>query len=271
MKPQHPFFLILLIFFSVSTLFAAFERKGTGASQIGLSLAGSASFNTSFSSFINPALVGKEKESVGLFYQNYFGLRELNQISLHTRFSINSWPIGIGISRFGNKLYSETELVVASAYKINDDLIIGAGSSIYFLEIKNYNSSFTVGLSLSLLYSISPQLNIAMVVNNFNEPQIGSAKETIPLSGTLGIMYAPINQVELLFDVYKEDFFDFEYRMAARITVINGINMLLGFRENINSFSAGLEYRTEGYSIKYAIDIHPIINVSHALGFNYAF
>ncbi len=265
----------LLIFwitvFLSSNLMASFEQKGTGASQIGLSLAGLASFNNNFQSFSNPSLIDAADQSVSLFYKNHFGIKDLNQASLHSRFSFNSWPIGFGISRFGNKLYSETQLIIATSYAINENIIVGASSSIYFLEIKNYNNDWTYGFLLSVLYTLSTQINIAAVINNFNEPQIGSTKETLPMYGTIGIMYSPIQEIELLFDIYKEDLFDFEYRIGTRINAVAGINILAGFQENINSFSTGLEYIADSYSIKYGVDIHPILNASHAVGIRYAF
>ena len=254
-----------------SNLVASFEQKGTGVSQVGLSLAGVASTNSEFQSFLNPALLDSGNRSISLFYKNHFGISNLNQISLHSQFSIQSQTVGLGISRFGNKLYSETQLTFASSYAIEENIIIGARSSIYFLEIKNYNSDWTYGFSLSLLYSISEQLNIAAVINNFNEPDIGSANETLPVSGTVGMMFSPVQDIEILFDVYKEDLYDIEYRIGTRVNVTNGINIILGFQEEVNSFSTGLEYLTDSYSIKYGVDVHPVLNMSHALGFNYNF
>lgn len=271
MKTLYCLYIFGASVFLSSNLLASFEQKATGVSHIGLSLAGIASLSGDFQSFINPSLIGTDGKSISLFYKNHFGIKDLNQISLHGQFSIQSWPVGLGVSRFGNKLYSETQLTLASSYAIDEDVIVGASSSIYFLEIKNYSNDWTFGFSLAILYTINSSINIAAVINNLNEPEIGSAKEALPVSGTIGIMYSPLRDIELLFDVYKEDLFDFEYRVGARINVINSINILFGFREEINSFSTGLEYITDGYSIKYGVDIHPVLNVSHALGFSYAF
>jgi len=262
---------IISLFLLFSNLVASFEQKGLGVSQVGLSLAGVASANCDFHSFLNPSFIDPDNNSISLFYRNHYGMKEIRQVSLHGQFSIFSWPVGMGISQFGNKLYSETQFTLASSYAINENIIIGVSSSFYFLEIKNYNSDWTYGFSLSALYSINNQLNIAAVINNFNEPQIGSAKEALPVSGTVGIIFSPIRNIELLFDVYKEDFYAFEYRSGARINVVNSINIILGFRNEVNSFSAGFEYVTNSYSLKYGVDVHPVLNVSNALGFNYAF
>jgi len=65
--------------------------------------------------------------------------------------------------------------------------------------------------------------------------------------------------------------YEFEYRFAVKIEVIKNLNILAGLRGEINNFSSGLEFTTETYSIIYAIDVHPVLNISHALGFGYTF
>ncbi|KAA3610161.1 MAG: hypothetical protein D8M58_06980 [Calditrichaeota bacterium] len=271
MKTTHCLSFCVVIFLMVSDLLASFEPKAAGVSQTSLSLAGVASLYNNFQSFINPSLLDSTNQSVSFFYKNHYGIKDLNQISLHGEFLANSWPVGFGISRYGNKLYSETQLTFATSYSLSDDIKIGSSSSFYFLNIKNYNSDWTYGFSLSFLYTLSSQINIAAVIQNFNEPKIGSTNEGLPVSATIGLMYSPIPEVELLADAYKEDYFDFEYRIGARINIIKEVGLLIGFRENINSFSTGLEYSASVYSIKYGIDIHPVLNLSHALGLNYAF
>ena len=175
------------------------------------------------------------------------------------------------MSRFGNKLYSETQVTFASSLIVDENIHLGFSSSLYFLEIKNYNSNWTYGFAFSLLYHINDKINIAAIINNFNEPEIGLVQEALPVSGTIGIMFSAHENVELLFDVYKEDLYDFEYRTGTRINVVNEINIVIGFQNQINSFSTGFEYMTKKYSIKYGVDIHPVLNASHALGLSYAF
>ena len=70
-------------------------------------------------------------------------------------------------------------------------------------------------------------------------------------------------------DVFKEEFFDFDYCVGARIILFPDINLLAGVQNSINSFSLGLELNQNSYAIKYSVDIHPVLNTSHSIGIRY--
>jgi hypothetical protein len=263
---------LLILLAIINPLLASFENKGLGANFMALSLSGIASRSLNFTASLNPAMLHfQQNTKISLFYRNYYGIPDLNQMSIHGTLRIRGLPIGVAFNRFGNKLYGESQLIVGSAYALDDRVIIGLNSSVYFLDIKNYNSAWTYGFSLAALYLINETFTVTAKIENINEPKIGSAKESLPMTGTLGFSVQAVDDVELMVDIYKEDRYDFEYRFAARINVINRFNFMIGFRENINSFSTGIEYATEKYSFTYGADIHPTLNISHGLGMSYAF
>lgn len=267
---MKPIYILVAVTLLLSNLYASFEKKGRGASNIGLSMSGIASQSPDFAVFINPSQING-KPAVDLFYRNYFGLKELNQIAINTEFSLFNQPIGFGITRYGNKLYSETEFTFGSSYLLDNSIILGFSVSGYNLEIQSYGSALSFGFNFSILYILNDQLRIAGAISNINEPDLGDSGEKIPITGILGISYSPIQQVEILMDSFKEDYFDFAYRFGARINVISNINILTGFQDDINSFSAGLELIQNSYAIKYSVDIHPVLSASHAIGFKYVF
>jgi len=259
---------LLLITFLFSAANASFERQGIGASNIGLSLSGIASRYPDFSTLTNPALISGNP-IVDFFYRNYFGLEELNQIAVNSEFMLMEQAIGLGIMRYGNKLYSETEITLASSILLDPTFYMGLNMNNYFFKIKNYGNAFSIGFGIALFYQLNKQLRFAGIINNINEPEIGSSNEKIPVSGILGFSYSPVTEVEILMDSYKEEYHDFAYRIGTRVVVLAGINLLAGFQNSINSFSLGMEFNQNSYAIKYSVDIHPVLNVSHALGFKY--
>ena len=264
--------ILILSLLILSPLQASFEQKGLGANHLALSLAGIASTSTDFAAYLNPALLTMQPSNkASFFYRNYYGMKDINQIALDGSFKLFDMPMGICVNRFGNKLYGETTITASTAYKIDENVSLGIGSSFYFLEIQNYNQAWTFGISIAALYVLNDQLTLATVITNINEPTIGEVKETLPLSAVLGISFKPLKEVELLVDIFKEDRYDFGYRFATRINVLKRINILGGIREQINSFSAGLEYETENYSVSYGADIHPELDISHAIGITYVF
>lgn len=261
------FFLILLF---CTSLFGAFEKKGVGASTVALSLSGVASEEPSFAVFNNVALISNSFSSE-MFYRNYYGISGYDLSSIAVSGQLFSLPISMGITRYGTKLFSETELALGVAYELNKNVLIGASTNVYFLNIKNHGNASTLGFSFSMIYILSEQLRIGGLLSNLNEPVIGEVNETLPVSGTIGIAFKPVKQVELLLDVYKEDYHEFDYRVGARIHVMEYFHLLTGFQNSINSFSAGIEFNMDWYSVSYAIDIHPTLSASNAIGFNYVF
>lgn len=263
------FFLIILILLN-SPIYAAFEKTGNGAGNIGLSLSGVASKTPDFDVFTNPALIRGQNE-VSLYYINYYNIKELKQMAINTEFKLFNQPFGLGIMHYGNKIYSETEIIAATSYALHKNIIAGISSNLYYLNIQNYGNAFSFSFNFSILYILNDQFRLAGIINDINEPKLGSSGEQIPLSATFGFSYSPISDIEILVDTFKEDYFDFAYRFGTRIKAISNINILAGFQNKINRFSAGVEINQDKYSIIYSIDIHPVINTSHAIGFKYAF
>jgi hypothetical protein len=265
------FIRLLEINIILSTLcFGSFEKTGIGAASVGLSLSGAASSFNTFSIFSNPAGM-LPANKLDLFYRNHFGIKGFDQMALAVVTPFFQTPVGFGLLRNGNNIYSETEIITGLTHWFSEKVSAAFSFSFYHLEIKNYGNAATFGLSISFLYKINDQINIAAVATNINEPAIGEAKQSIPASGLIAISYKPLRDVEILIDTYKEDFYDFEYRIGSRIKAVEFLNFLCGFQQNLNSFSAGLEFINSGYGLFYAIDIHPVLNVSQALGFSYEF
>lgn len=258
--------VFILIFVLISFSCAAFEKKSIGARQVALSGAGNASITMDYAALINPAILAYQNQyQINMFYKNYYGIKDLNHFAIHANLGF----VGIGITNFGNRLYSETEFAFGSAYKISESFSVGLSSIIYFLEIKNYSGATAWGLNTSLIYKISDQILFSSTFSNITEANIGEAKEAIPTSIVFGISYNLVKSTELFLDVVKNDRTDFEYRLAARLNFLKSLFLLTGIREAINSFSLGMEYFSDNFSVKYALDIHPTLNASHAIGINY--
>ena len=105
-----PLILVLMISIMLySESSASFEHREQGCEYLSTGSGGIASRITSFAVFNNPAkLAILDNANINLFYRNYYGLKEINQISLTNHFRINSLPVGLGITTYGNKLYRET-------------------------------------------------------------------------------------------------------------------------------------------------------------------
>jgi hypothetical protein len=251
---------------------ASFENKDQGSAYIASGSSGIASQNDAFAVFNNPAKIGLSgNANINLFYRNYYGLKEINQISLANHFRFYNLPLGLGISTYGNKLYRETELRSGMAFELIQEIHMGVSFNLYHLDIKNYGSAMGWGFDLALVKDIRYDLTMAFVVSNLNEPKIGSSAERIPAHFGFGLAYHPIKSMDLSFDIIKDDQFDFDYRFGVQYNLNQWLSFMCGFQDLVNSVSAGLKISNDNYNLNYAFQYHPYLGVSNSMSMGYAF
>lgn len=251
---------------------ASFEQKDQGCDYLGCGSSGIALGNASFAVFINPAdIATSQKDNLSLFYRNFYGIKEINQISLANHFLLFKLPLGLGISAFGNKLYRETELRAAVAFKLINKIKMGVSLNLYHLNIKNYGTDLSWGFDIAFMKDITKNITTAFVVSNLNEPGIGTAKENIPARYAFGFAYRPLKIAALCFDIIKDDDFDFDYRFGIRYDLGDRFSFSCGFRDLVNSYSAGLKISNDNYNLNYAFQYHPDLGGSNSLSLGYAF
>jgi len=267
--------LIFLLIGSIlfcSRSIASFEHKDQGSGQTASGSCGVASRDDAFAVFINPAKIGLSGDAgINLFYCNYFGIKEINQISLANHFRVYNWPLGLGISAFGNKLYRETELRAGLALEVIKHIRLGVSLNLYHLAIESYGSAISWGFDLALMKKINDEITMAIVVSNLNEPKISVADERIPAHFGIGLSYFPVTDMALNFDIIKDDHFDFDYRFGIQYKANQWLSLLCGFRDLVNSFSAGLKISNKNYNLNYAFQYHPRLGGSNSMSIGYVF
>ena len=263
-------FIIGFVFYSESI--ASFEYKDHGSETVAAGSCGIALYNNAFAIFNNPAKIGLSgRPGMNLFYRNYYGLKDINQMSLASQFNIFNLPLGLGISTFGNKLYRETELRVGSSIEVIQQIRFGLSLNLYYLDIKNYGSAMCWGFDLAVMKQIGDEISVAFVVSNLNEPKINSADERIPTHFGFGLAYHPTQVVDVSLDIVKDDQFDFDYRFGIQYNANQWLSILCGFRDLVNSVSAGLKISNDNYNLNYAFQYHPQLGGSNSMSVGYAF
>ena len=272
MSRMHLTFIVIICFIFYSESIASFEHKDQGSEYIACGSSGIALYNDAFAVFNNPAKIGLSGNAgINLFYINYYGLKEINQISLANQFRFYGLPLGMGISTFGNKLYRETELRTGVTFEVIQQIRLGVSLNLYHLDIENYGSSMCWGLDLALMKNISNELTMAFVVSNLNEPKIGSVAERIPAHFGFGLAYHPITYMDLNLDIIKDDEFDFDYRFGIQYHLNQWFSVICGFRDLVNSVSAGFKISNDNYNLNYAFQYHPQLGGSNSMSLGYVF
>ncbi len=269
---KQVFIALIFLLFLCASVRAAFEPKGYGTTFIASGYSGIASDNAAFALFINPAKLALiPSPGIDLFYRNFYQLADLSQITFSSVIPVWGAPLGFGISRFGNKLYAETDLRVAAAWRIWQPFILAASANIYHLQIKRYGSAVSFGFCLAFNYKVNADFSTAFLISNLNEPRIGAARERLPVYASLGFCYRFFDQLSANLDIVQEEGRPFDYRFGIRYRVQPWFRVMGGFRDIVNSFTTGFDVNYASLRVGYALEYHPILGVSHSISTSYAF
>lgn len=265
-------FIFLIVLFLCTSVYAAFEKKGAGVQFISNGSAGIADSSLAFALFNNPAQVARQDGlQINAFMRNFYQIKDLNQINFHTGFRIGKIAFAAGVQRYGNNLYSETEIRIGASYILFKALAVGFSLNYYALHIKRYFDAGSLGMDLGVQYSINRQFSLGCLLSNFNEPQIGTVKERLPRQITLGFCYYPINSLSLMLDIVKEDKFDFDYRFGIHCRINKWLAINCGFMELADTFTTGFLLAVSRFRGGYALEYHQILNLSHSFEVQYGF
>ncbi|MBN2424211.1 MAG: hypothetical protein JXB44_04230 [Calditrichaceae bacterium] len=263
---------ILLWLFSYSLLFGAFERKGAGVAFLAGGGSGITYPEITFALFNNPALIGADSaRCVNAFFRNFYQIPGLNQYNLHTEFHLWKFPLAVGLQRYGNNLYAETEIRTGMSYSFSEKLLIGISLNLYALHIERYLDCQTFSFDLGLSYNLSDEISVGAVAANLTEPKISPAQERLPGNFALGLSYTPLNTMSILMDIVKEDKFDFDYRFGIHYRVNEWLTIRSGLRETTNLLTAGLSLEIKKFKCGYALEYHPKLNLCHGFEIQYLF
>lgn len=248
------------------SLFASFETHGHTAIQLGLSFSGIASQKSPW------LVLGKSlngNTNITLSYRNYYSIKSFGHALLHSRFKVSSIPLNAQITQYGNNLYKEINSTFSVVYPIHANLDLGLFYHFYHVDIKKYNAYAAHAVSLSMHYQPLPALGVAIFVQNLNAPTL--ANEKIAFKTQAGVAYLLSERIEIMVDLYKEAYWETEYRIATQILVTEQLFLLAGLRTQVESFSAGFEYKTSLFKLAYAVEMHPLLNLSQAMTVTYFF
>ncbi len=265
------FKMILFLLLLSQTIRASFEPGRLPPAYLALGSSGIASTRTQLFN-INPALAASGSQNeLFLQYRNFYNISQLNEFGLSLTSHLKGLPIGLFISQFGEKNYREQQAALVLALTFYQRLSVGFLFHNYFLQIKNYGSYYSYGLTAAFHLRIFPWLNMAAVFGNFNEPKLSGQRKDIPVYFVHGLQLQLMPGAELTFDLFKQDGFDFDYRAGLSYQFNQMFTLLAGFRQQVHTFSFGIIFKRKFVSISYALEVHPQLGASNAIAVGYSF
>jgi hypothetical protein len=264
MKYNFKYFIIFL--FIGFSLFASFEKREAGAREQSLGNSVVALNNTPFALLYNPANIQSAASfNVYTGYRNFYGLPGIYQADIVANTSIYGIGSAFAVSKYGNDLYSEMEISAGGSYNIAENLSLGLSLQGYFLSIKNYGDAQSFGLNLGVQYDYLETLSIGAFVTNVNNPKIGSVKEELPQTFSLGLKYNMMERATLFFELFRDVKHDQDYRGGFEYEPYDNMFLRIGVMDNTNSYSFGVGSSFRFLHFDYALIDHSVLGISHAI------
>ncbi len=235
-----------------------------GARNAALGNATSALYDNNWGLFSNPATIHAKELQVGFYGLRNYGIHELTDISSLVTVPVSFGTTSLGLFRFGDDLYSETNLNVG--FKASWDFI-HAGIAVQYRHIsfgQDYGSGGALSLNLGLLNQISDKIWLGAKVRNLTRASFDfeDSNEALPQDISIGVGYQLEDEALFLFDVYKDVRFPVNYRMGIEISVIENVIGRVGATYDPVIYTFGLGYEVENWLINLVVQQHQILGAS---------
>jgi hypothetical protein len=255
---------IILLLFSIQSLFAGFEQSGASARAKALAGAYTGISDDAWAIFYNVGgLTQLHNDEVSFFYApQLFGLSELSTGIGAAAFRTSFGTIGFGVRKYGYDLYREISGTLSYATNVSG---ISAGVSINYqtVSISRYGSAHTISIDIGTLVPISQHIRWGVSAKNINAATIGGAREKLPQTFAAGVLYSPLTDLFLSVDFNTETGFDPSTRFGFEYNIIDAIALRAGYTEVPSEITGGLGVRYSRFRFDYAVVSHQDLGWTH--------
>ncbi|MGM0589720.1 MAG: hypothetical protein ACQETE_14955 [Bacteroidota bacterium] len=237
-----------------------------GARSLGMAQSAAALNNNAWAVFANPASI-EETHTRGSFYGvRYYGFSEITDMAASISHPISEkWGVvSMGFHRYGFDLFQEQHIRLGYAHRWKK-LRAGVGLNYAHMRIENYGSAGTVGLDLGLMGEITENLTVGSHITNINRAKLGEAEEELPRILTIGVTYEPGSSVLVTVDAVKDVRYPIAFRGGTEIQLIEQLYIRGGVSTEPVTFSLGLGYIAQRWSINIAAQRHQLLGISPGL------
>lgn len=257
--------LVLFIFNTYSQT----ENTPIGAKAVGMAHA-SVTLQDGWSFFNNIAgLATMEGAGGGVFYENRFGLSELNTLSATFASQLGPGVAGAGVTRFGSGLYNETRAGAGYAHQIG---FVSLGISADYIQVvvQDFDSKNTVAFHAGGIAKVTEELTFGAHAFNINQAQLAEYdRERLPAILKGGLAYEPTDKLTVIIETEKHSRHDasfkagVDYKLMERLSLRTGIST----KPFIGAFGVGFNHKN--FFVDYALTNHIDLGFSHNISLYY--
>ncbi len=229
-----------------------------------------ATLRDAWSTFHNPAgLAGVEGKQLALAYTNRYDVEEFRTAALSFAWQMPKWSAGVGVSRFGDRLFSEQRLVFSAASHLSG---VDIGIRVGYMQLATQGLE-TRGLpfiDFGVITQLTENLRLGASLHHVNQPRVSVFEdERLAPLVRAGLHYQPVPRFSLRLETEKETSQPLSFRSGIEYEWFTHFFVRTGLSSFPNKAYFGLGGQWKTIQFDYAFNTHPRLGLTHQLSFFY--
>jgi len=248
-------------------IFASGEPFPIGAKSWGIGNATVALADRN-SVFNNPAGLGFLKENyVSTSYHARYNIAGLQTLSLSGNYVTKFANIGLGVERFGDKLYNEQKLGLAIGKSMNR-VSLGLKVSYFQVAMETFASKNTLLTEFGVMTKLSSKVQMGFHAYNLTGAKL-FASQHIPTVLRLGLSFTPTKQILLVAEAEKDIERPMIIKAGLEYQIVKNFYLRTGLTSKINNAHFGFGFQSKQFIFDYALSSHSALGFSNHLSISY--
>ena len=257
--------LLILLFAEKTQAQSVSTTMGARSASLGNA---STTLKDEWSLFNNIGGLAKVKESSTAFtFEAKPALPGSSRMAASFSSPLKIGAFGIGIFKFGDKLYSEQ--ILTTGYS-NQFGIASLGLKLNYIQYRTegFGTKSAVSVSFGGIAEITNQISIGAYIQNLNQPKLTN-NERVPVKLAVGVSFKPTEQILLLTEIEKDLAHDPTLKFGMEYAIHKKVFSRTGFNLNPEAAFFGVGFKGWRLKFDYSIQYTSNLNFAHQASASY--
>lgn len=215
------------------------------------------------------ALDRVQESQVSSGFDSRFGIPEMSSVDLGLAWKNNFGTLGLGVSRFGGKLFNQQLLGIGFSNTLGI-VSLGAKLDWHQTQIEGFGTGNALLFSLGGVAELGPRFFLGANFSNLNRAKLSQNNEQrLPTAVQMGISYLPGEAVRIIAEIEKDIELTPIFRAGIEYQLTEWIFLRTGISSNPARLSFGLGLRKDRFGFDYAYGQNTALGRTHHLSLGF--
>ena len=210
-----------------------------------------------------------EKSQISAGFDSRFGIPDLSSVDLSLGWKSNLGTFGLGVSRFGGKLFSQ-QLIGLGFSNTLGIVSLGAKVDWYQTQIEGFGTGNALLFSFGGVAELGPKFFLGANFSNLNRAKVSqNSDQRLPTLMQMGITYLAGEAVRITAEIEKDIELSPIFRAGIEYQFKEWLFLRTGMSSHPARLSFGLGLRKDRFGFDYAYGQNTALGRSHHLSLVY--